>query len=393
MGDNNYTKTYSDGTALAESNLDSAYKSLKLDISNTTLLTAGSTDGQALISNGPSVAASFQDIPDPLGPFALRNYGLSAVASSNLLVIRLKTKALSDPSSIDVVNTTVSTAGTVSATYTPVNVTSARSISVNASATLGNTGTSAQLVFVYGYNNSGTLRLAVSSRADLDTGANTTTTALSNAADSDDILYATATLAVVPRLLGWVEAARNSSGNWQTPIRTRITNNTVVTQAATANRIRTAMTKTAGTSVGVGGVARSNSSGSFSTSSSSALQVTNLSASIITTGRPVELKLIPTESATSSYLAVTLLSTSSGGTGEATIILKREGVEITRTQLSVLAFPVGSVNRTIRIPPGSLAYTDIVVSGNYTYTVEAFVNNSDASFNVQNCQLVAYELA
>lgn len=227
MGDNTYTKGYADGAALTESELDTAYKSLKLDISNTTTLTSGSTSGQFLQSNGSGIAASFGSVPDPLGPFALRNYGLSTSTSAGALTISLKTKALSDPSTNDAVDVTYSTNGTTSATYSAVQVTSALSLTITASATLGFQGTATNRVFVYAYYNTATtsVKLAVSARADLDSGNKSTTVAMAASADSQSALYATAVLSVAPRLLGYVESALNASSQWQSATKVNVSNN------------------------------------------------------------------------------------------------------------------------------------------------------------------------
>lgn len=63
MADNGYTKNYQDGSALTETQLDTAYKSLKLDISNTTQLTQGATAGHYLKCVTPGGAAQFSALP------------------------------------------------------------------------------------------------------------------------------------------------------------------------------------------------------------------------------------------------------------------------------------------------------------------------------------------
>jgi len=224
---NTFTGNYADGAALTKAMLDTAYQTLQLDVANTALTTTGSTTGQALISNGSGIAASFQTIPDPQGPFSLRNYGLKATVASGIMTVTLTTKAGTAPSASDLVNFNYSTAGTTSATYATVNVASATTVALNASASLGFNTTSTVRIFIYGYYNTAAsaVKLAIAGRPDLDRGEIITTVALSASADSGAVLYATAALSVAPRLLGWAESAHNSGGSWQTPSRVTVNNN------------------------------------------------------------------------------------------------------------------------------------------------------------------------
>lgn len=224
---NTYTKGYSDGNALTEAMLDNAYQTLQLDIANAALTTTGSTSGQVMTSNGSGIAPSFQTIPDPQGPFALRNYGLKATVATGVMTISLKTKALTNPSATDIVDFNYSTNGTTSASYTSVQVTAATTLAINSSANLGFASTATCRIYVYGYYNTVTtsVKLAVATRDDLDNGAGVAMTAISASADSGNILYATAALTVVPRLLGWIDSAHSSAGAWQTPTKVNINNN------------------------------------------------------------------------------------------------------------------------------------------------------------------------
>lgn len=222
---NTFTKGYADGASLTEAQLDTAYQSLQLDIANTALMTTGSTTGQAFLSNGSGVAGSFQTLSDPQGLFALRNYGLKASAAAGVLTVTLKTKALATPSGTDIVNFNVATPSTVSGTYRTVNITAATTLAISASASLGLLSTSTIRVYVYGYYNSSaaTVKLAVSARSDFDSGNSVSASAMSSSADSRTAIYASASLSIVPRLLGWFETTI-SSGAWQSPSKVSITN-------------------------------------------------------------------------------------------------------------------------------------------------------------------------
>lgn len=368
MASNTYTKNYVDGSALTEAMLDSAYQTLQPDVANTALMTTGSSSGQALLSNGSGVAASFQTIPDPQGPFAIRNYGLKATAAAGVLTISLKTKALATPSATDVVNFNYSTNGTTSASYTTVNVTAATTFTMSASASLGFTATTSLRVFVYGYYNSSAaaVKLAVSARSDFDGIGSVSATSMSASADSSLFLYASASLSVLPRLFGYVDVAHNSTGSWQTPSKVNI-GNVVYGQR--------------------GIVYSSASSGVFTSSSATMVDVTNLSVTIISSGRPIRLELIATQGAsTESFLGGSKNSTTVGG-GE--FQFARGTVSLGIFQLSVTA---GSANLGITAPPGTATAIDNVSAGSHTYKFQARGANSGSVASVSNCSMLAFEM-
>lgn len=359
---NSYPKGYSDGSALTEALLDSNYGNVKLDIANTDLMTQGSTSGHFLKSNGSSVAASFAAVPDPIGPNSIRNYGLTAVASASALVIRLKTNSGGDPSTTDVVDAPFTTAGTVSATYTNVTATSAKSISVTASATLGFTGTAANRVYVYAINNSGTLRLAVSARGDLDDGTKITTTAIASSADNGTTLYATAALTVAARLIGFVEAALNSSSQWQTPTLTSVVNGQYKQ-----------------------GEIISSSSGSFSTNSTTSTPVTNLTATIKTTGQKnIIIELFSDNSSNVSQLAVDRVGALAAGQYE----ILRGTTTISIQFLQIRGADSSPSSLVSGIPPSSLRCLDVLpAKGTYTYSINVKATQSGTTISARYCKL------
>ena len=217
MANNTYTKNYADGSALTESQLDAALQSLKPDLAQTTQMTQGATAGHFLKVSAPGSPAVFDAVPDLKGPSTIRNYGLKATVATGAIVFTLTNGSGSAPTSTNAVDISFSDSGTTSATQSDLQVTSSKTITLNASASLGVTGTSTQRIYVYGCKNSSNVILGVSTRGDYDLGVSVTTTAVSASADSADLLYATAALSVIPRLLGWVSAAKNSGGSWQTP--------------------------------------------------------------------------------------------------------------------------------------------------------------------------------
>jgi hypothetical protein len=116
----------------------------------------------------------------------------------------------------------------------------------------------------------------------------------------------------------------------------------------------------------------SSSSGAFSTSSVSPVNVTNLSVSITTTGRPVMLIIQP------------FLATGSSGMSGAT---QACGMSILRAGSPVTSWEIQA--STASIP--SVSFLDTPGAGTYTYQVQGQVT-SGGTLSVETCVLVAYEL-
>jgi hypothetical protein len=128
----------------------------------------------------------------------------------------------------------------------------------------------------------------------------------------------------------------------------------------------------------------SGSSGAFSTTSTTGVDVTGLSVTITTTGRPVALLLQPDgDTVNPSYVG----GASAASLLEATMYFLRGATVITRALVG------GPVPGTVYVPPGVLSFVDTPTAGTYTYKVQA---KSDAGGNttvyVRRCKLVAYEL-
>jgi hypothetical protein len=127
-----------------------------------------------------------------------------------------------------------------------------------------------------------------------------------------------------------------------------------------------------GTSVAAGGVATSLSCGSFANTSSSYIDVTNLSVTITTTGRPVMVSLIA-DGGTSgfNYMA--------SGAGVLTVKYLNSTTATTLAEYSVFD-----------ITPGTAPVIDYVVAGTYTYKIQTKAN--DNAGHVYYMKLVAFEL-
>ena len=121
-----------------------------------------------------------------------------------------------------------------------------------------------------------------------------------------------------------------------------------------------------GTNVPAGGLAMSASSGNFSTGSDS-IDVTNLTVTIVTTGRPVYIGLIGDGSTNDCYI----------GTGRPNAVTTSSRFAFTRNsnvifQQNSYVNVAGSVGITIRIPPAALTHIDHPPAGTNTYKLRVF---------------------
>lgn len=130
------------------------------------------------------------------------------------------------------------------------------------------------------------------------------------------------------------------------------------------------------------------SSGPFITSSTSEVDVTNLSVTFTNFNRPIQISLNANSS--TSLLGVGVTGTSRN-TGLASFTIYR-GVTAISTQEVQFAMPSASSVNAIFIPVSSISHTDFVSPGTYTYKVVASVNNPNLTAFVQNAILVVREL-
>jgi hypothetical protein len=133
------------------------------------------------------------------------------------------------------------------------------------------------------------------------------------------------------------------------------------------------------------------SSGTFSTTSSSLVDVTNLTVTITTTGRPVFVGLISDgNGANSSRLFInTTSSTNTGGIGDFAII--RGSTEIAREELQT-GQASSATSKSASCPSSALSTIDVVAAGTYTYKVQCAALTGGGSCAVQRTKLIAYEL-
>ena len=132
----------------------------------------------------------------------------------------------------------------------------------------------------------------------------------------------------------------------------------------------------------------SSSCGNFLSSNTSYVNVTNLSVTITTSGRPVMVFLQADGQANQSFLRAYVSSDSIALV--AFRILRNGSVNINQVNVGIQA-GTGTLSSTV--PPASLFIMDVVGAGTYTYTVQtAVLSGASALSYCQFCVLVAYEL-
>jgi hypothetical protein len=176
-----------------------------------TLPIDGGTDGYAMQTNG-SGTTTWEPINDPSDKI---NYAIgNSVAASALTITLLggDGNALSS-SNKAVFSFRSSTLAT--GTASQQEVTSAISLVIPSTATMGHTSGDARWLYLYALDNSGTVELAVSTSPEFDENQLHTTTALSTGSDSVDVLYSTTgrTNKAI-RLIGRLLSNQATAGTW-----------------------------------------------------------------------------------------------------------------------------------------------------------------------------------
>jgi len=135
----------------------------------------------------------------------------------------------------------------------------------------------------------------------------------------------------------------------------------------------------------------SSSSGVFNTTSTSFVDVTNLSVTITTTGRPVMLMFTP--DGVSVSLPGQLRGVVNSGTTNVNVNfnIRRDSTDIATTAYAELR-NTGNEGSNIICPPGFLNHIDVIAAGTYTYKLQAKVSVTTASAIVEKIVLTAFEL-
>jgi len=133
----------------------------------------------------------------------------------------------------------------------------------------------------------------------------------------------------------------------------------------------------------------SNSSGSFTGSSSTYADITNLNVTITTTGRPVFVGLMTNESGSAGWILATL----NVPVLSANIKFLRDATQILEAPIFPLIASSGIVPPTTTgVIPSSFSVLDVPSAGTYTYKAQYFVGSGAGSLEVKNVKLFAFEL-
>lgn len=152
--------------------------------------------------------------------YDLQNLTITAAPSANALVITMLTKAGSNPSAGSPVNIGFRSNTLATGTYNLRTVTSALSVTIPSGATLGQQASVAEPIYVYAYDNGGTIGMAVST-ARLDETVIQTSSAFgggSPTATSRTTLYSATGLSGLPiRLIAKIVSTQTVPGTWGNP--------------------------------------------------------------------------------------------------------------------------------------------------------------------------------
>lgn len=141
-------------------------------------------------------------------------------------------------------------------------------------------------------------------------------------------------------------------------------------------------------------VVYSTSCGSFSTNSTTAVSVTNLLGTIVTSGNNVDVSLVADGVATSgSYISITN-STPTGTEARGYINILRDSVIITKLPL-YLNTGATTTSLTLQIPPCGIVISELLPAGSYDYEVQAYIDgtvDTDQLFQFEFIKLKLHEI-
>lgn len=133
----------------------------------------------------------------------------------------------------------------------------------------------------------------------------------------------------------------------------------------------------------------SSSSGSFSTTSNSLVDVTNLTVTITTTGRPVMLMLLAANGATNSIISTSTI-TAANATGEVQFYNTTGATALSTIAIGV--YPSGT-QALLELPPSSFIYVDTPAAGTISYKIRTRSTNGTAvTMTFLGVKLIAYEI-
>lgn len=149
-----------------------------------------------------------------------------------------------------------------------------------------------------------------------------------------------------------------------------------------------ALKTTSATAAPSGGVLVTALSGNFSTNSATYVDITNLTGTLVTTGRPVIAMLSTDPAGVQQGLAGFASTSSSNLSGFYGLV--RDG---TTVQQSGFNSTIGTASApVVRIPSSSVWWMDFPTAGTHTYKVQAKTSNSAFTVYAQFVSLVVWEI-
>lgn len=116
--------------------------------------------------------------------------------------------------------------------------------------------------------------------------------------------------------------------------------------------------------------------------------VTNLTVTITTTGRPVFLAIVGDGGAGLADFSKISMTAIFGSSGNAEIFFYRDSTQINQVQLALNAAVAASNDIVVSIPP-SIFHIDTVAAGTYVYKIRA---TGFSEIRLYYCKLIAFEL-
>lgn len=147
-----------------------------------------------------------------------------------------------------------------------------------------------------------------------------------------------------------------------------------------ANATAESVTRSSGSSVGILGIAISSSCGTFSITNQSNIAITNFSVTLVTSGRPIMVMIIPDGNTTTPGI---MTQSSTGNVDSSTIKVLNNSSVVFTTGLFV------GTSSGVQSSATPLTFLDIQPAGTYIYTVTATTGNG---FSCINMKLLAYEI-
>lgn len=332
------------------------------------------------IQSFKATGQQLRDFFKPKNVGDIDNAVLQASVASSALTFALKTEAGLNPSSTDPVYVSFRNATLSSGAPVRREITAALSLVISNGSTLGHASATEAPIYVYLGDDAGTLFLAAST-SPVDERILQTTTAEGGVglADSALPLYAAAvhTNAAV-RLFAVLKSTQTTAGTWAAVP-------TLISYPTQPHPLALAMLRPVSASAGIGGVAQSLSSGSFSTTATSLTDVTNLAVDLKTTGRPVFVGLVHDGSANYPTFGPARSAVTNAGSRQAIL---RNGTVISRGTIYV-----GGATGVIagNVPLSAMNHIDVPPPGTHTYKLQ-ISGISGELVGASYAMLVAFEL-